>query len=118
MEAPCVLLCSTHCYLECVGDACQLVESVDKSSPAGTSLKRTLYGETANQFIGHAPRCRHSKENTEEFAVIGLGVRNCKTLQDSLKAFVQGEAMEGGNAYKCVKVRPTPRKETGVACES
>lgn len=33
--------------------------------------------------------------------MISLTVRNMKTIQDSLKSFVQGEDMTGSNAYKC-----------------
>jgi ubiquitin carboxyl-terminal hydrolase 34 len=93
----------------------KIVETVDKGSEEGAALKTALYGQTADVFQGHPPRCAHTKERLEEFAVIGLGVRNCKTLQDSLRAFVAGEVMEGSNAYKCTqcdaKVTPHPRRQ-------
>lgn len=89
---------------DAAGFVTRLIDNVMESvrgSTAGQALKAAIYGQTVDQFIGHPPKCSHYRERPEEFATIGLAVRNMKTMQDSLKAFVQGEVMEGGNAYKC-----------------
>jgi len=78
----------------------KIVESA-KGSPGGALLKSAVYGQTVDQFIGHPPRCSHSRERAEEFATVGLSVRHSSSLQDSLRSFVQGEDMTGKNAYKC-----------------
>lgn len=72
-----------------------------KGTPHADTLKSTIFGETVDQFIGHPPKCRHSKERVEEFPTIPLTIRNNNSLLDSLKSFVQGEDMTGSNAYKC-----------------
>ena len=99
---------------DAAGFVTRLIDNVMESvrgSPAGAALKAAIYGQTVDQFIGHPPKCNHYRERAEEFATIGLSVRNMKTMQDSLKAFVQGEVMEGGNAYKCSVYEHTKHKQ-------
>ena len=47
--------------------------------------------------------CPHQYERTEPFLNIGVPVKNKKTMHESLTAFIQGDMLEGDNAYHCAK---------------
>ena len=40
-------------------------------------------------------------EREEPFLAISLQVKNKKNIQESLQSFIQGEMLEGDNAYLC-----------------
>ena len=62
-------------------------------------MANTFQGVFANEFIGK--ECPHSKENEEPFMAISLQVKNKSSIKESLEYFVEGEMLEGDNAYFC-----------------
>lgn len=72
-----------------------------KGTPYENVLKQHLGGVYSNEFICQG--CPHYKDREEEFYAISLNVKNKKTIQDSLDSFVEGEMLEGDNAYLCGK---------------
>lgn len=55
-----------------------------------------------HQLIGRG-ECSHYKEREEECFALNVPAKNKKTLAEALSSFVEGELLEGGNAYKCAK---------------
>ena len=53
----------------------------------------------ANEFI--CKDCPHYSERQEPFLAISLQVKNKNSVQDGLKFYVEGEMLEGDNAYYC-----------------
>ena len=47
--------------------------------------------------------CPHKYERSEPFLSLSISVKNQKSVQQSLNAFIQGEMLEGDNAYFCEK---------------
>ena len=47
--------------------------------------------------------CIHVSEKIENFNALQLEVRGKSTLQESLKAYVEGDVMEGENKYQCTQ---------------
>lgn len=47
--------------------------------------------------------CSHRYERDEPFTTIPITISNCTTLGEALHNYVQGELLEGANAYKCEK---------------
>ena len=64
-------------------------------------LKDHFLGKLSNELI--CKGCPHYSEREENYFNLSLQVKNKKSLQESLEAFVQGEMLEGENAYFCEK---------------
>ncbi|KAI5781143.1 hypothetical protein EDC01DRAFT_619960 [Geopyxis carbonaria] len=64
------------------------------------SLFRSFYGGLLVQQV-KSKECPHISERTEAFSAIQCDIKGKSTLQESLKAYVEGEAMEGDNKYRC-----------------
>lgn len=47
--------------------------------------------------------CPHKYERAEPFLSLSISVKNQKSIEQSLNAFIQGEMLEGDNAYFCEK---------------
>jgi len=47
--------------------------------------------------------CPHTYENGEPFLSIGVQVKNKKSIEEGLNSFIQGDMLEGDNAYYCEK---------------
>jgi ubiquitin carboxyl-terminal hydrolase 9/24 len=47
--------------------------------------------------------CPHKYEREESFLQIGLNIKKDKSIQQSLLESVEGEKLEGDNAYFCLK---------------
>lgn len=80
----------------------RLIDKIDetlKGTPWLNSFKEVLGGTLSHELIGKG--CPHYKERPEEFYAVTLQVQNKKTMADSLKAFVEGEMLEGDNAFRC-----------------
>lgn len=65
------------------------------------AIKRHFKGEFANQIIGKD--CPHTSTRTEPFLTLTLQVKGKKSLQQCLESFVEGEMLQGSNAYFCDK---------------
>ena len=73
-----------------------------KGTPHAQVIRRSLCGTLCNQLIGTDPlQCTHTKESPEEFTTIQLEIKNKKTLEQSLQAYIVGETLMDKNAYKC-----------------
>jgi ubiquitin carboxyl-terminal hydrolase 34 len=61
---------------------------------------RSFYGgQTLNQI--KSKECDHVSERAEPFFAVQCDVKDKANLFESLQAYVQGDAMEGDNKYKC-----------------
>jgi ubiquitin C-terminal hydrolase len=47
--------------------------------------------------------CPHKYERAEPFLSLSISVKNQKSIEQSLNSFIQGEMLEGDNAYFCEK---------------
>ncbi|KAI9679654.1 MAG: hypothetical protein M1829_001616 [Trizodia sp. TS-e1964] len=61
---------------------------------------RSFYGGQLVQQV-KSKDCPHISEREEPFSAIQCEVKGKLNLQDSLKAYVEGEVMEGENKYRC-----------------
>ncbi|KAF7921904.1 uncharacterized protein EAE97_011195 [Botrytis byssoidea] len=61
---------------------------------------RSFYGGKLVQQI-KSKECPHISERLEDFSAIQCDIKGKQSLEESLQAYVEGEAMEGDNKYKC-----------------
>eukprot|EP00808_Paulinella_micropora_P003067 g72370.t1 len=74
-----------------------------KKTPHEHAFRDVIGGLYEHQLIGKDD-CPHSKvSSNEEFFTIPVEVKNMKTLTDSLKAFVEGDHIDGYNCEDCKK---------------
>lgn len=64
-------------------------------------MKNLFYGSLVNEVI--CKDCPHQSEREEPFQNIQLVVKNKKSIQESLEAYIEGDMLEGDNAYFCDK---------------
>ncbi|OJD36097.1 ubiquitin carboxyl-terminal hydrolase [Diplodia corticola] len=72
----------------------ELLTAADKQR-----LRNFYGGRSVNQI--KSKDCQHVSETTETLFNLPLEVKGKETLEDSLKAYVEGESLEGENKYKC-----------------
>lgn len=77
------------------------VENHMKGTKEEVHVKNLFQGEFANEFI--CIGCPHYSQRGEPFFSVSLEVKNKHSVQESLKAFVEGDMLEGDNAYYCEK---------------
>jgi len=77
------------------------VESNLKGSKMEKVFKYHFGGMLTNELI--CKGCPHYSEREESFNSISLQVKNKKSITESLESFVEGEMLEGENAYLCEK---------------
>jgi ubiquitin carboxyl-terminal hydrolase 9/24 len=75
------------------------IDTKVQGTPQERVLKDELGGIYSNQLI--CKGCPHSSERSEPFYCVTLEVKNKKSIIDSLNAFVEGEMLQGDNAYLC-----------------
>ncbi|KAK3357400.1 hypothetical protein B0T25DRAFT_452553 [Lasiosphaeria hispida] len=61
---------------------------------------RSFYGGQLVQQVA-SKECDHISEILEPFSAIQCDIKGKNSLQESLQAYVDGEAMDGENKYKC-----------------
>ena len=76
-------------------------EEILKKTNQDIILKRTFGGLQCNELIGKG--CPHRSERDETYFAIQLQVKGCKHIYESLDLFIQGEMLDGDNAYHCDK---------------
>jgi ubiquitin carboxyl-terminal hydrolase 9/24 len=64
-------------------------------------FKYHFAGQTANELI--CKGCPHSSEKHETYTSIILQVKNKRSILESLEEYINGEMLEGDNAYFCEK---------------
>jgi len=80
----------------------RLVDSIHeklKGGPYAHAFADVMGGAFSHELIGKG--CPHYKEREEEFFAVTLPVENKKNIHESLQSFVQGEMLEGDNAFRC-----------------
>lgn len=68
--------------------------------PAERDALKSLYGGQLVQQI-KSRDCDHISETFENFTTVQLEIKGRKGLEDSLRAYVEGEILQGDNKYKC-----------------
>lgn len=68
--------------------------------PAEKEALKSLYGGQLVQQI-KSRDCDHISETFENFTTVQLEIRGKRGLEDSLRAYVEGEILQGDNKYKC-----------------
>ena len=89
------------------------IENLIKGTKEETIMKNMIVGAFANELI--CKGCPHRSEREEPFMAVQIQVKDKPTIQEGLDAFVEGEMLEGDNAYfceKCDKKRDTLRRCT------
>src|SRR5688572_23784425 len=77
------------------------IENLIKGKKEEKVIKNLFQGVFANEFI--CKGCPHYSEREEPFLAISLQVKNKHSIKESLDAYVEGEMLEGDNAYYCEK---------------
>lgn len=89
------------------------IESLIKGTKEEAVMKNLLHGVFANELI--CKGCPHTSEREEPFMTLQIQVKDKHSIEEGLAAFVEGEMLEGDNAYfceKCDKKRDTLRRCT------
>ena len=77
------------------------LENLIKDTTKKNFIKELFGGVLSNELI--CKGCPHYSEREEPFLAVSLQVKNKNTIQKSLDSFVEGEMLEGENAYHCEK---------------
>lgn len=77
------------------------LETAIKGTPQEKTIQAHFGGKFASEMI--CKGCPHQFERPEPFLSIGVTVKNKRSLQEGLNAFIQGDMLEGDNAYLCAK---------------
>ncbi|EWC47029.1 hypothetical protein DRE_03791 [Drechslerella stenobrocha 248] len=78
---------------------CDRIES--QIAPAETKKDfRAFFGGIFVQQV-KSMECEHVSEREEQFSAIQCDIKGKKNLQESLKAYVEGETLNGDNKYSC-----------------
>lgn len=75
------------------------LENLVKGTKQQHFIKNLFGGCVSNELI--CKGCPHYSEREEPFTTISLQVKNKKSIFQSLNAFIEGEMLEGENAYMC-----------------
>jgi len=73
---------------------------LQSDSQAKSLIQDHFGGFQSTELIGKN-NCSHRSERAEPFLTLPLEVKNKKSIYESLDSFVQGEVLEGDNAYQC-----------------
>lgn len=77
------------------------LETQIKGTKHENFIKQHFGGVVSNELI--CKGCPHYSEREESFLTVNLQVKNKKNIDQSLAAFVEGEMLEGDNAYHCAQ---------------
>jgi len=87
------------------------IEEQIKDTPHADFIKVHFGGLLSNELV--CKECPHHYEREEPFLAINLPVKNKKSILDSLESFIEGEVLDGDNAYYCeeckIKVKTVKR---------
>lgn len=75
------------------------LEGALKETNESNLVKEHFGSVYLNQII--CRDCPHKRELEEPFLAINLQIKNKTSLEESIRSFVEGEVMEGNNAYQC-----------------
>lgn len=77
------------------------LETAIKGSPQEKTIQTHFGAKFASEMIGIG--CPHKSERSEPYLTIGVQVKNKRSIHEGLRAFVEGDMLEGDNAYHCAK---------------
>ena len=77
------------------------LENLIKGTKQENVIKQHFGGILSNELI--CKGCPHYSEREEPYITITLQVKNKKSILQSLNSFVEGEMLEGDNAYHCAQ---------------
>jgi len=77
------------------------LEAAIKGTPQEKTIQYHFGGKFANEVI--CKSCPHYYTRSEAFLSLGVPVKNKKSLQEGLEAFVAGDLLEQDNQYHCEK---------------
>ncbi|RHY33510.1 hypothetical protein DYB32_001570 [Aphanomyces invadans] len=101
---------------EFLGMLLDRVESVvKKASPTATIGALGFGGQLVNQIITEHG---HVSEREEPFVVLSLDVQHKHSVEASLASYVDGETLEGDNAYYCEQVQQKVRATKRVCLKT
>jgi ubiquitin C-terminal hydrolase len=75
------------------------IEAASKGSKDEEMVKRNFGGVISSEII--CKTCPHSSEREEPFFALPLPVKNKKNIEQCLQTLIQGDFLEGDNAYHC-----------------
>jgi len=75
------------------------IESFLKENKRHDIIENTFEGMLSNQL--NCEGCPHKSEKEDHFLSMGVNIRGKKTLEEALEGFVEGEILDGDNAYFC-----------------
>jgi len=73
---------------------------LQSDSQAKSLIQDHFGGLQSTELIGKGS-CSHRSERAEPFLTLPLDVKTKKSIYESLESYVQGEVLEGDNAYQC-----------------
>jgi len=76
------------------------LEGMLKGTQQANLINQHFGGLQANELIGKGTCC-HRSERDEALVILPLEIKDKKSIIDSLNSFVEGEPLEGENAYQC-----------------
>ena len=76
------------------------LENLMKGGRYENCIKNHFRGVQTTECIGKNG-CIHKSERNEDFLTLPVQVKNKKSIYESLESFVEGEILEGDNAYQC-----------------
>jgi ubiquitin carboxyl-terminal hydrolase 9/24 len=77
------------------------IDNLLKGTNRKKTIKKHFGGVLSNELI--CKGCPHYSEREEPFVNVSIGVKNKKSIYQSLASFVEGEMLEGDNAYHCAE---------------
>eukprot|EP01083_Nonionella_stella_P001556 4478_1 len=75
------------------------LEMILKRTPTPELLNKFFGGEMLEELI--CKGCPHKFSRKEPFFYVSLDIKGKRTIEQSLRAYVQGEMLQGDNAYMC-----------------
>ncbi|KAL2395316.1 Ubiquitin carboxyl-terminal hydrolase 34 [Exophiala dermatitidis] len=69
-------------------------------SPEARNVFKSIYGGQLVQQI-KSKECEHISERLEPFSAVQVEIKGKARLEDSLRAYVEGEVLQGENKYSC-----------------
>lgn len=75
------------------------IEASIKGTESADLVKRNFGGVISHEII--CKGCPHLSEREEPFFALSLAVKNKKTIEQCLQAMINGDLLEGDNAYYC-----------------
>lgn len=77
------------------------LETAIKGNPQDKTVQFHFGGKYTHEMI--CKGCPHTYERQEPFLALSVQVKNKKSIMEGLQTFIQGDMLEGENAYLCEK---------------